>query len=146
MLAQLVNFTNKCPFLERTTHTSSGTLLPYITYCIRLHTYTHTYTYVYAYIYIHHVIIALFICCLASQHAPSHRADLTQDLTKPTNKSHWKILATMEDFTNKWHLINKEKMENIVIKKMSKYGSCELFHKFAFSNIYQKYFSINYQL
>ena len=29
---------------------------------------------------------------------------------------------------------------------MSKYGSCELFHKFAFSNIYQKYFSINYQL
>lgn len=29
---------------------------------------------------------------------------------------------------------------------MSKYGSCELFHKFALSNIYQKYFSINYQL
>ena len=29
---------------------------------------------------------------------------------------------------------------------MSKYGSCELFHKVALSNIYQKFFSINYQL
>lgn len=32
------------------------------------------------------------------------------------------------------------------LKKMSKYGSCELFHKVALSNIYQKYFSIFYQL
>ena len=44
-------------------------------------------------------------------------------------------------------LVNKgRKWKILSFKKMSKYGSCELFHKFALSNIYQKYFSINYQL
>ena len=73
---------------------------------------------VYAYIYIHtHICIRLHIhtSChhyivhlLSSKPArskPSSRPDLS--LGKTYQQESWKMLATMEDFTNKWHLVNK---------------------------------------